>query len=1344
MHQDTPEITPSEIRSIRQSLGLTQVEAGELLGGGPRAFTKYEAGAVRPAASVVNLLRLLEADPGMIRTLVGSKAAPMTDPSPAPLTISGEHIEALAERALAELLRHLLSVEAQEQGIPAGAIHVASRIHTPDGGEDGRIAWSGAPDRTPFLPGRLCQFQLKAAKIGPAAAAHDVLSGGGEVKAIVRSALEAGGHYIMLCAHRYVQREIEARKTRIRDAVRSGGLAVDDGQIDFRDADQIAAWVTHHPPVAAWVRDRTQPGLVGPLRSWSHWAGRPEHDESPWIEDERLAALRGDLLRSVAQPRSVVRVVGLSGVGKTRLVLEAIGPTGDGDPLLHSLHDLVLYSVESEVGAERLNETIQALADAGSRAIVVVDDCAPETHRSLSNMVLRRSSALSLVTIDHESATGTQDQTTLRVAEAPHSVTQAIIDRMSLVRHREDQLRLARFCRGFPKIAIRIGHAWARSVPVARATDDDLIETFVLGRRPQNPALLLKSAALLATFGLVYREPRTTGHLSEIAGLGHGLEESDLRSAVDDLRRRGIAQSRGRAVFLQPRPIAMRLAERQWQEWSRAEWDHVLAGHTSPGLRTSASRQLALLNTTDTARQVVDHVCRLGGPFDGFAELSTTGNAEVLSGLAEIDPAIVAERFETSLDAVNDWTTLDGNLRRHLVWALEKIAFDPQTFEDGARLLLRLASAETESISNNATGQFKALFPVFLGSTAADGDARLSFLDAVSDTPEVATCVVIAEALGAGSETHHFMRLSGAEALGSRPALESWRPATEHAAFTYITGCVTRLIRFATRTDLAGTTGRAQLAEQLRSLVSYGFIDIVEIAVDQVGAAFDEWPQALEALGDVIVYDSEGMDPAVINRVRALITRLQPKSLESRVRFLVTEMPWDYPCDEKLDFDVQEQRQRDAVRALARELVTRSTALAGFLPQLSQGDQRMTFCFGHAIAKSSPTPLQWLEPMIAAVSNVPNAVRNHNLLSGFVVGIAESFPNDLVAFKERAAHSPELAPALPPVCWQLGITSSDIPLVLHALNEGLLEPFQIVLWRAGGVLAKVPASAVCPLIDAMLVHSAEGFAVAIELMGMYAHGKPDKLDALRQQIRTAATNATRWNTPQGHKVTEHHFEKIVTWLLSKGRDDPDARSTALALARALVDVDGDLQTGIINSVVPKLLSGFPEIAWPLIGQAIVSDPKRSWRFQHLLGKVHSFRHRESPPLLSLPEDTLFAWCHAHPDRAPVFVASILPFLTTYQADATNHEVHPVMARMVREFGDRDDVLQAIRHNIGSYSWSGSRTKYYALHEHPMSDFRDDQRPRVRRWARKMLRQLRTQIEEARNEDEEESGFSDAR
>ena len=44
-----------------------------------------------------------------------------------------------------------------------------------------------------------------------------------------------------------------------------------------------------------------------------------------------------------------------------------------------------------------------------------------------------------------------------------------------------------------------------------------------------------------------------------------------------------------------------------------------------------------------------------------------------------------------------------GNIRRHLVWALEKIAFHPGSFDEGAHLLLRLALAENEEIGNNAT-----------------------------------------------------------------------------------------------------------------------------------------------------------------------------------------------------------------------------------------------------------------------------------------------------------------------------------------------------------------------------------------------------------------------------------------------------------------------------------------------------------------------------------------------------------------------------------------------------------------------------------------------------------------
>ena len=83
------------------------------------------------------------------------------------------------------------------------------------------------------------------------------------------------------------------------------------------------------------------------------------------------------------------------------------------------------------------------------------------------------------------------------------------------------------------------------------------------------------------------------------------------------------------------------------------------------------------------------------------------------------------DQIERALDGYDDLSEVEGDVRRRLVETLEKIAFHNDTFSDGARILLQLAVAENETWANNATGQFKELFPIVLGGTEADGEARL-------------------------------------------------------------------------------------------------------------------------------------------------------------------------------------------------------------------------------------------------------------------------------------------------------------------------------------------------------------------------------------------------------------------------------------------------------------------------------------------------------------------------------------------------------------------------------------------------------------------------------------------
>jgi HTH-type transcriptional regulator/antitoxin MqsA len=76
-------LEPEEIRRIRKKLRLSQSEAGETIGGGPRAFQKYEAGDLLPSRAVSSALVLLDHAPDGLRHLRAR-----------PVPVSGQSLEA--------------------------------------------------------------------------------------------------------------------------------------------------------------------------------------------------------------------------------------------------------------------------------------------------------------------------------------------------------------------------------------------------------------------------------------------------------------------------------------------------------------------------------------------------------------------------------------------------------------------------------------------------------------------------------------------------------------------------------------------------------------------------------------------------------------------------------------------------------------------------------------------------------------------------------------------------------------------------------------------------------------------------------------------------------------------------------------------------------------------------------------------------------------------------------------------------------------------------------------------------------------------------------------------------
>ena len=990
-----------------------------------------------------------------------------------PFETTGEDIEMMDDRILPELLRKLLYAEAEVYDLPSPEIHVASNIYIPDGGVDGRISWKGGPDGTRFLASRLSLFQLKSGKITPGRTAREVVRKDGSVKEMVRQGLEDGGVYNVLCAHRYTYKQISDRKNSILTALCGVGLTVDDSQVDFRDADQIADWVNHYPSVAVWVLERTRPGTIGPFRSWQHWAERAEHASSPWVEDGRLPELRDRARDCAGKPQQVLRVVGLSGIGKSRLVLEALAPKEEGEG--GRVSDFVMYVSVSEASSEQIYSVVQNLVDSRLRAVVVVDDCEPDTHQILSGMVLRGGSLVSLITIDSEIPGGTLGPTTVEIKEAPETVTEGIIKGMLPGLRIENRDRLKRFSKGYPLMAIRIGEAWDRGAKIADVADREMTKKFVLGRHSEEPALFLKAAKLLAAFGMVGIAGDVERQLREVAGLGRNVSYEDMRVAVSRLIERGVVQRRGRYVVLQPRPIAMNLAESQWKEWPQERREQVLTGDIDTPLKINAARQLALLNTTEIAREVVEYVCRFRGPFDGNKSLGELGYGEILSSLAEVDSVAVAELINGCLGEIDDLTKVEGDLRRNLVWAAEKIAFVPDSFEEGADILLRLAVAENESVANNATGQFKGLFPVVAGGTAADGETRLRYLDGVIGTGDADKLRMAAMALGAGCATYNFMRVLGVESHGSRKALEFWHPETWGEWKEYIVSCVRRLAEIAKRKDEAGALARKDLGFNLRSMIGReGMIEEVESVVDAVVDSVGYWPEALASMSLSLAHDGDRVTPDMVERVRVVYDKLRPRSLEARLQAHVTDYEEDHHVKTEAEYNELMAARVEKARGLAKEMVEERETLLRCLPRLSCGSQSMAHVFGKGIAEFAESTLDWLKPVVEAVTKTPLDQRNYALMAGFIAGLNEKHPASVRAFKENVVQSRELASSYPLICGVIGITPSDIHLAIRALQDGLLNPIDLREWRyrlGGGTLSNAD---VTPLLNVLLDHSAGG------------------------------------------------------------------------------------------------------------------------------------------------------------------------------------------------------------------------------------------------------------------------------
>lgn len=1246
--------------------------------------------------------------------------------------VQAEHVAALNDVQLTRLLKMLLHQESRQAGIAQRAVEVALNIRVADGGEDGRIQWEGGPDQTDYLPCRFVQFQNKATNMGPAACANELVSHG-NVKPRIDEALENGAAYILFTTQMLNTDQKDERINAMRDVLRNHGKGyADTAEIRIYDAASIQGWVNRDSAAITAVLNWTGHPLVRGLQTWEYWEQFEENHVFQFVADEHRNAGIEQIREQLSHPKQSARIIGLSGLGKTRLALEVCR----GESELDAIRASVIY-VDAGIAGAELPGVVSEWVKQKLKGTLVVDNCELKLHQTLTREIKHPDSEISLLTM-HFNLEKDEETVLLSLSRMDNALIKEMLEPVYGDRI-PDLDRVVAFAQGFPQMAVLLANARLDQAAEMGSLNDDILVQKMLwggGAKDDDDEKMLRACALFEKFGL---EDQVAVECKFIADHVAQTDEDSLYDCVKRFEGRGVVNIVGRYCQIIPKPLAIRLAGDWWRNTRRPRQEELIAQAMPGQLEDSFCDQISKLDFLPAVKDLTADLCGIQGPFGQAEVILSERGSRLFRALVEVNPSATSDSLYSVFSNLEKEAIegIRGDVRRNLVRSLEKLCFREDTFDKAARVLLALAASENESWSNNATGQFTQLFRVFLSGTAAPPTSRLSLIDDALQSSDDATRLLAIEALSTAIDTYGGSRAVGAEYQGSGAPLEEWRPTIWQEAFDYWIAAINRLTALAIHDTSDGIQAKRAIGRHIRGLVSKSRVlmeklnDSIRAVVDAQGAV---WPEALESIKHSLSYDTERMPQEAVDTLREWVELLNPDSLEEKLRLLVSIPPFEHEKDEHGNLvDIAALNAVELARELAGDLET----LVGHLPQLLREEQRHAYTFGKELVRASGT---W-EPLLTAIIEYLHSTSeaNPNLLFGILAGVYELESADWERIVEGLTESPELVNLYPGAITTGAITAQHLENILAALEAGWLKETSASILAYGRNTDSLSADEIKSFTVRFSRHSDASGWVALDILSMYCHGNEARFEQTVEAFQEILTNLNlEENQHLPGQMGAHHWETAAKRVVSMdGNSEFAVELIRKLLSSSLEKISYSDIHHAIQPVLRVILGRYGRDVWPLIGNAIVeASPSDEYKIVQIFGSDdHSDRGKHPSVLSELPDEILIEWCAAVPDVGPKFVASATE---AFVSNENGFQLSPTARFLIDEYGESEEVLGALASNMGSFGWSGSAVPHYEKEVSALEPLEQHQTAAVRNWAARRIQYLNERIKHEKIRDEEHS------
>ncbi len=697
--------------------------------------------------------------------------------------VTPDDIKQLNDIDLRELVGRLCEAELVSRGLSAAAVTWGGNQTAADGGLDVRVALPPGVSIEGFVPRPSTGFQVKTPDM-PRAAILAEMRLAGAIRPVIQELADKAGAYVIVSSKgSTTDSALRNRQDALREAL-DGVANADQLHTDFYDRTRLATWVRRYPGLITWVKERVGRALVG-WRPYGPWSGEAEDVDAEYLLDDKLRLHLGrhrdapaqsvahaidELRDELAQPGKIVRLVGLSGVGKTRLV-QALFDARIGSRALPP--SLAVYTNLSDDPDPQPTGLASDLIANRTRAVLIVDNCPPDLHRRLSDLCSGQTSTVSVLTVEYDVRDDQPEGTHVVTLDtsSPELIEKLIRRRYPHV-SQVDARTIAEASGGNARIAVALAETVERSDTIAGLSNDELFQRLFRQRQDPDNALLLAAQACSLVYS--FQGEALAGEEAEIPRLASlaGQAAAETYRHVGELLRRDLVQQRGvwRAVL--PHAIANRLAARALEDTPYDLINQQLVNGGTERLARSFSRRLSFLHDHPKAVAIVERWLAPDGLLGDVTALNDLGRA-MFENVAPVLPEAALAALERAGNQHPDVATMVWRRHRSL---LRSLAYDPPLFERSVQLLARAATQSTdEREAKEASDTFVSLFTIYLSGTHATIEQRLGVIERLlrSGEAKARTLGLAALRRGAGGNALQFglsVRVRGSVARLRLPA----------------------------------------------------------------------------------------------------------------------------------------------------------------------------------------------------------------------------------------------------------------------------------------------------------------------------------------------------------------------------------------------------------------------------------------------------------------------------------------------------------------------------------------------------------------------------------------------